>query len=600
MKNFIYLSLISVVLLLGSCNDFLDSEDLTRKTSANFPANEKEADEVLTGIYAHLLYESPESESSTYIAQLAGDDCLGGNLSYSNNCATNFLLYSGSLNTFSGLWDRDYTLINRANQAIQEFPNVKEWSSKASENRHYGEAYFLRAFAYYELAQVFGPVPIRTTPNNDNVPRASIDSVYALIASDMQRAIDLLPDQNYFYGSSMTGHATKYAAEAMMARIFLFYTGRYGKEVLPNGITRQQVCEWIDDCVNNSGNSLVSDQRNIWCYTNKATEDNPTYRYAYVQNRGLHWEGNSCKETLFAAKHNLLSNWTYTWFSCTDAQFYSPSADNYSKTQSYPFGTGWGAGPVSPAMVDDWKAWSKSQTFTDGYTEDPRLTGSIWSYRAYDANDGTTVLFDRRLDSDEPDYTVSYRYYEQTGYFNKKYININAADSTGSASSITSFGRIMYPGISSYTSQALLQIQDYIYIRFADVLLMQSELEHDATGLNRVRARSHLAPVPYSLEAIKNERRFELAFENLRWWDLLRWSGPSLEEAGQALNKQNGFTLINASKVEKMCYYDYAARLKQTQGYWPIPQTEIDLSNGVLTQNPGWDASAMFKDWNNM
>jgi hypothetical protein len=210
------------------------------------------------------------------------------------------------------------------------------------------------------------------------------------------------------------------------------------------------------------------------------------------------------------------------------------------------------------------------------------------------------VLFDRRLDSDEPDYTVSYRYYEQTGYFNKKYININAADSTGSASSITSFGRIMYPGISSYTSQALLQIQDYIYIRFADVLLMQSELEHDATGLNRVRARSHLAPVPYSLEAIKNERRFELAFENLRWWDLLRWSGPSLEEAGQALNKQNGFTLINASKVEKMCYYDYAARLKQTQGYWPIPQTEIDLSNGVLTQNPGWDASAMFKDWNNM
>ena len=49
-----------------------------------------------------------------------------------------------------------------------------------------------------------------------------------------------------------------------------------------------------------------------------------------------------------------------------------------------------------------------------------------------------------------------------------------------------------------------------------------------------------------------------------------------------------------------MCYYDYAARLKQTQGYWPIPQTEIDLSNGVLTQNPGWDASAMFKDWNNM
>ncbi|RGJ29506.1 RagB/SusD family nutrient uptake outer membrane protein, partial [Bacteroides sp. 4_1_36] len=47
-------------------------------------------------------------------------------------------------------------------------------------------------------------------------------------------------------------------------------------------------------------------------------------------------------------------------------------------------------------------------------------------------------------------------------------------------------------------------------------------------------------------------------------------------------------------------FEDYKKRLQATQGYWPIPQDEIDISNGVLEQNPGWDASAQFSDWNNM
>ena len=165
---------------------------------------------------------------------------------------------------------------------------------------------------------------------------------------------------------------------------------------------------------------------------------------------------------------------------------------------------------------------------------------------------------------------------------------------------IEPFGKQMFPGISSQTSQQLLQIADLIHIRFADVLLMQSELKQDATGLNKVRARSHLAPVAYSLEAIKQERRWELAFESIRWWDILRWSGPSLEEAGDILNKQTGFNIINAATVVPMVKFDYKKRLQATQGYWPIPQDEIDISNGVLEQNPGWDASAQFSDWNNM
>jgi len=46
--------------------------------------------------------------------------------------------------------------------------------------------------------------------------------------------------------------------------------------------------------------------------------------------------------------------------------------------------------------------------------------------------------------------------------------------------------------------------------------------------------------------------------------------------------------------------FDYASRLQKTQGYWQIPQNEIDKSNGVLVQNEGWDASAAFTDWTNI
>ena len=96
MKKILFIAS-AILILLSGCENFLDSELLTEKTTANFPETEKDAQEMVTAIYAHLLFESPETSSQYYIAQLAGDDCLGGNLSYSNNCATNFLMYSGNL-----------------------------------------------------------------------------------------------------------------------------------------------------------------------------------------------------------------------------------------------------------------------------------------------------------------------------------------------------------------------------------------------------------------------------------------------------------------------------------------------------------------------
>jgi hypothetical protein len=601
--------LLLTLVFLAGCDDFLDTKTLTTKSNENYPSTMQEAEEMLTGIYAQMIFQDPEMSSQFFLALLAGDEGLGGNLSGSNNCAMNFLMYTNPNNFYGaydgdywnpGMWSRNYTLIYRANTALSAFDRFEGWSSTEEKNRYRGEVHFLRAYAFNELVQVFGGVPLRLGTDMNYLPRASVDEIYEQIASDLKNAIELMSGKSYTGNNPMAGHATKYAAEAMMARVFLFYTGRYAQTELPGGITKDQVKAWIDDCMKNSGHDLVSDQRNLWAYTNDVTNyQSGTNRYPYAVNNDLHWVGLNAIETVYANKTKLKGNsWNNTMFSNTCITYFSPSHDDSGFDERYPFGQGWGAGPVSPAFVEDWKTWSAAQSYLDGYTQDPRLTGSVWSYDAINPNTGAKLLADRKLSPDEPDYTVSKRYYEQTGYHQKKYIAVNSFD----GSAYVPFGYQMYPGLVTSASQTIQQIPDLILIRFADVLLMHSELWENAEGLNRVRARSHLAPVAYSLQAIKNERRYELAFEALRWFDLLRWSGPSLDEAGDALNRQNGFTLINAAIVTPMVQYDYKARLKQTQGYWYLPQTEIErtLENVKWEQNPGWGPEAMFKDWNNL
>lgn len=606
---------VAAMFSLVSCEKFLDTTLLTAKTSENFPTNEAELGQMVTSIYAYMLCESPEGASPQYIAQLAGDECLGGNVPGNNNIAHSLLQVKQNTNNFLNLWSRNYVMINRCNFVMEIIDKLaKEKNKNFSEailNRYLGEAYFMRAYAYWSLASIFGGVPLRTDNEVVNKPRATIDETYELIANDLKDAITLLPPVIYTYGSTETGHATKAAAEALQARVFLFYTGRYGKETLPNGTTKDQVIKDLENCINNSGHKLVSDQRNLWSYTNEVSESNESgYRYKYVTENGLKWEGNSCIETIFAEKHQMSQGFGNTWVGNELSFFFSPAQAKADYMRHYPFAWGWGQGPVSPVFYQEWKEWSDKQTYLkpEEVKEDPRLSGSIWGYNAYDADDASKLMLERKFNDLEPDYQVAAIYFQQTGYFQKKCITVGAYDETIGNSDpnknfICGFTRVQYPGVTTSNNPGHIAAVDVILIRYADALLMHSELTGTADGINKVRERSGLAPVGYTLQALKDERRYELAFEFVRWFDLLRWSGPELTEAGQALNKQTGFEMLNESKLTVQPHYDFASRLKVTQGYWPIPQTEIDIAgkdengNDVLQQNPGWGPEGLFTDW---
>jgi hypothetical protein len=106
---------------------------------------------------------------------------------------------------------------------------------------------------------------------------------------------------------------------------------------------------------------------------------------------------------------------------------------------------------------------------------------------------------------------------------------------------------------------------------------MHSEITETATGMNAVRARAGLAPVGYSLNAIKLERLHEFAFEGIRWFDLVRWG-----DVDSAFNSSINVNNSGVPGVYKVTYRP------ETKGLVSIPETEIRLSNGVYQQNPGW------------
>ena len=185
---------------------------------------------------------------------------------------------------------------------------------------------------------------------------------------------------------------------------------------------------------------------------------------------------------------------------------------------------------------------------------------------------------------------------QETGYLSKKWLPVAAKN--GDTYSVC-FENLMY-GTDGWAQGSenlqLNNIHDLVLIRFADVLLMQSELKENTDGINRVRERAGLSPISsYSLQALQNERRWELAFESIRWNDIRRW-----HIAAAALEKQTNVKIYTNGQEDSNKAHGggYATRYNATAGFFKIPESEVDMSNGSITQNAGWEGSdSQYNRW---
>lgn len=568
MKKLIYIVSIAALVMATSCGEeYLDTKNLYEKSLENFYSSPTDINEAMAGVY-NALYTPGVFSQEGITANLLSDMMLGGGGPDDKQAKYTDGFEDPDRDTYHDLWVRSYNGISRANTIIEktaeaDFTADFNTEAEATEfkNQAIGEAYFMRAFFYFRMAKFFGGVPlILTIDDPRDAPRASFTETFAQIASDLKTAIEMMPATPIQQiPTSRYGHANKWIAEGYMARVFLFYTGYMSNiegqstSELPlagdaGSVTENDVLGYLEDVMNNSGYDLASDFRNLWPYSYVNTSAGETV-LPWAEENGLEWVGQDGlsptfgtgnAETMFVVRYGF-GDWGYGQYFNNRMPLFFGIRDN----SLVPFGQGWGWGTVNPRL---WNNWDDA---------DPRKEGSI--LELVNAAQGTEGYEGNKGD-------------HETGFFNKKYISLQHGGEDGVN------GLFYYLYDLTNADMQLWHAQDYILMRYADILLMHSEISETPDGINQVRVRAGIEPLGgYTFEALKEERLHEFAFEGLRWFDLVRWG-----DVNSAFDFE--IDVVN-SGVNATYSVNYRP---ETKGLLPIPETEVELSNGVYEQNPGW------------
>ena len=593
---------IAAVFAFASCEDFLDSTNYTEANTGNYPASAGDLNKELAALYGVLnQFSTNPLETPWFVYYIMSDDAngAGGTGDVESHAVAHLMTNKATL--YDDAWHNTYVGIARANAIIAAVDAFDWTGQETTRNQLLGEAYFMRGLFYLWGTQFWGDIPAYWAPAAPSpCPQLSAEEeIYPHILADFVSAANLMSHGATTMGD---GHATKGAAEGFLGRAYLFYEGFYKKvgeignanpapvelpeqEGVTNpSLTKDIVAGYLKDAIDNSGYSLVEDFRLLWQYTNELTASG----YDYVKDlaaQGKYWAGNGNSEEMFQVQYMNSGSWNgtigmgfvnqvelYCGLRCDDDGAGTANGD----ANTLPFGQGWGQGTINANLWDDWS------------DADPRKKATI---------------LDAQSECDKFVFTTSCS--EDAGYYNKKWMAVTCPESSWDDhnTSYTWWGvyrakNTTAPNTNSNSFQGD-HFSDMVLLRLADVMLMHSELTGTADQMNKVRARAGLSPVSYSWANIKNERRFELAGEGLRFNDLRRWSGKDGGtgcEAAVALQRQDG-SRINYTQRWTVMHHgagvggsSWAQRYADTDGFLPKPPAQINLiaDPEVLSQNKGW------------
>ena len=567
MKKTIILVILILSIFVSGCSDtFLDTKDLTSKNDQNFPASLKDLNQLLMSVYASqrngVNGGTPwPKPGMMYYSFILSDEWIAAGGANDKMARSAKVWLQSDVEQTSCIWKSFYQAIYRANFILEKYKQVTNLT-ETDANKLLGQTYYLRGSCFFDLCRTFGQVPLTISTSPQNLPKASVDELYGTIASDLKNAIEMLPSVPFASKpKSEYGLATKWAAEALMAKVFLFYTGYYNKTELPisggGTITKATALAWLEDCIDNSGHGLVSDFRNLWPYSYLPKE---TYRFNGAINgftSETKWKGESGDNEEVVYSINLSATGLDNTSGNVTLQFVGQAYD------LIPWGRGWGHMNINTSFFANWP------------NVDLRKKATISDLK--DINEGV-------LDQNGKLYTqLAYQsnYRNQTGLFVKKASRINLLGSNGKFLGMCSiYGRTPNNG-------AMDLFQNIVTMRFADVLLMAAEMgsPNALAYLNMVRSRAGLSiATAVNLDLIKTERMYEFAYEGIRFYDLLRW-----HDYESAVNAMGDIPVISQTIATKISYK--GTFRSETGGFLFIPYSQIQLSNGVLEQNAGWDQS---------
>lgn len=510
MKNILLLLLVAIT--FASCEGYLDKSPVTEQTEESFYKTYDDMYAAMISVYEPL--QRNWGGGILMYVDIASDDAYAGGGSSTDGVEGHRAdrgEVTASDGPWSDFWTKYYAGIYRANLFMEKVEGSE--MTDAEKTQMIGEVSFLRAYYYLDLVRIYENVPLilgSLTPSEYEQTQAPVDDVYAQIVADLKVAITNLDGASY--PDAEKGRVTKYAAESLMARAFLFYTGVYGNDSMA-GVTKSDVVNYLDDVINQSGHDLMPDFQDLWPFSDNWTENSVEGVFEIqFSNQG---EG-------------------YQWWSA------SYDIGNKMSVFIGPRGT--------PSDSEYYSSWCFEPVTPDLYSQ----------YEDGDVRRNYTIL-DGDLEMGAGEYTEGY---QNTGYFNKKMAPLKR-------------------DVPVAGQEQLNFPYNQISIRFSDVLLMAAELSVGTTEAdgyyNRVRARAfgddYTAVAGVTLDDIYEERRLELALEGHRYWDLLR---RGVDKVEAAIAETAGASPFNSG-------FNNASR-----GFWPIPDTEISLSNQALVQNAGY------------
>ena len=610
--------------IITSCDDMLDTDPrVTDATQATFPGKIGDVEALNTATYS-IMNTMGGGDSDTqnpfYWWEIMSDNCYGSGGLQDNKVKAMHNLVEMSSDQYEQAFILLYGGINRANNQIETIDNVSWSGQQAKRNQLLGEGYFMRGLYTLWLTQLFGDVPLitSTTLTDEMRQQVSAESViYPQILSDFVSAKNLMGTEKN------SGHANKYVAEAFIARAYMFWAGFYkGVGELANGsapaielknqegctggnLSQADVVAGLKDIVASNSYKLLEDYRSLWQYSNSLlwdeAQDGDKHAYAFIADMkrencfdqpGM---GNGNDEELFQIQFMNASRWAIDG-KTENGGVYSTSrmycnyiscfwglrvnGNNGNRDYTYPFMQGWGQGTPSCNIWDDWTD-AESTTAVDPAKGDIRKLGSL-----IDCN------------NELANYSYVKDDCEESGYGVKKWCGVTLDALTGD----TPWWHAVNSEFKGTLDNPMQgeHFEDFYLMRYADVLLMLTELTGEAQYMNQVQARAGVKQTPYSLKAVQDERRWEFAFEGIRFNDMRRWSGVDNHSessyAAKALQAQAGKKVVVKGDTSnpvamKHMTCSWSKRYADTKGFLAKPQNQINLMNGALKQNPGWDAA---------
>lgn len=566
MKTLKYIrNILLVVLMLNlpGCKKqddlFLDTPPETFYTVDNIFSTSAQIDQAVIAIYSQLrdIWANPTEQNWTFVFRGNGTDMFDVPSIRRANSFNNYGTINANNDNFYQIFSAWYKIISKANLAIYsaDLPSVS-WASPADKAYTVAQARFFRAFAYRNLAELFGGVPIVTDVAKVaryDYERASRVATYQYAIDEMLAIEKDLPD-----ATAIGGRLVKGACQHNLCELYL----ALGTQLSAEANTSAASAAFAQSIV--YGNKVIDASPYALMKTRfgaRRTEPQGNVYWDLFQENNVNYQDGN-KECIWAIQID------YAAYRAEDARSKLP----YSRTFGPVFrngapahlgGTGADVGGRGISQVTP-TFYTRDGIYANNYNSDMRNTdivfrriflGNVVGSPYYNIPVPWTVLYDTK-DNQSLDYPVSCKI---------------ATDK--------------YTGIADGENLSNLFRDDY-FIRLPETILLRAEAKQRsgdkagaAADVNLLRSRANCtylvtaADMDDNFDLILDERARELVYEECRWNTLLRMGGT-----------------IAVDRIKKYAFWPEAqATLTFKYNLWPIPQLVIDANKDKkLAQNPGW------------